>query len=190
MACEIWEFSPWSLGRRVGSQDLGGTANVPAFFLSHLCICASLHVFETRAIHSAALTPCLHFFEKIKGQPWVLGAGGLLLVLLLWCQRWKMELSCRDVGCVWSWLLHSGAHSKAGLALSVCRGEDSQQVPVELWSCSYILAQLWCKRLMHFQCCEVVIWFNLFHIELINCSLSCIFLTSSEETVMWVPRMC
>lgn len=68
---------------------------------------------------------------------------GLLPVLLGWCQRQKMELSFKDAGCVWSWLLQSGEHPKAGLALSV--SVAVKQVPVELWSCSCILAQLWCK---------------------------------------------
>lgn len=95
IACGIWEFSPWSLGRRAGSQDPGRAADVPMFFLLHLYICASLHVFETRAVHRAVLTPCLPSCEKIKGQPWVLGAVDLLLVLLSWTEDGAEFPGCR-----------------------------------------------------------------------------------------------
>lgn len=99
--------------------------SVPTFFVSHL---SSGHLsFETRALHGATY---LHFtcphMRGLKVSPGHWEPQVLLLMLLRWCQSWKLKLDSRDAGCACSQLLWCRACPKAELA-SVPTVEDSAE---------------------------------------------------------------
>lgn len=141
----MWDLCvfPLSLGRRAGSQD-------PAELQMSLCFFS--HIFAS-----------VHLIMSLRPEPFI----GLYSHLA--CppvRRLKVSPgSCGSAPGAPQMVSKTKDGAVSGIQVvcgpGCCRVEHVQklglpsmsvavkQVPVELWSCSCILAQLWCKRLMH-----------------------------------------